>query len=64
MFGSHLLIIQEEPSVHVLTLALIRVSVVAVQVLCSNVHAGSNTPAKRADGLDEQKNETENAESF
>ena len=51
VFGGHLLVVEEEPGVHVLALALVRVTVVAVQVLRGHVHACRHAPAQRPDGL-------------
>ena len=53
--GGDLLVVQEEPGVHVLTEPLVGVAVVAVEVLGSDVHAGSHLPPEGCDSLGDNK---------
>ena len=51
MFCSNFFVVKKEPSVHVLAESLVRVAIIAVQVLGRHVHAGRHPPAQGSDGL-------------
>ena len=51
IFGCYFFIVKKEPSVHVLTEAFVGVAIIVVQIFRSHIHASSNPPAERSDGL-------------